>query len=52
MKPYQCNCDCECSKETNEEFVDRDTQCDDCDNGIHWDNIRKKYVNYEESETD
>ncbi len=47
MKSYHCNCDCECSKETNEEFVD---QCDDCDEGIHWDNIRKKYVNYEELE--
>ena len=43
---YDCICDCECKKETNEENV----QCDDCDNGIHYDNIRKIYVNYEEDE--
>jgi len=43
---YVCNCDCECSKENDRP----DNQCDDCDNGTHYDNIRKIYVNYEEDE--
>jgi len=44
---FLCNCDCECSKENDREHE----QCDDCDNGIHWDGLRKRYVNYEEEES-
>lgn len=40
----KCVCDCECSKTTDRE----NEQCDDCDNGIHYDIIRKIYVNYED----
>ncbi len=46
LESFKCNCDCECSKENDR----ADDQCDDCDNGIHWDNIRKIFVNYEEEE--
>ncbi len=44
---YFCCCDCECQKDTNELEAE---QCDDCDNGIHWDKINKVYVDYEEQE--
>lgn len=44
----RCHCDCECDKE---EPVSGDPkQCDDCDHGIHWDILKKEYVNYEESQ--
>lgn len=43
---FICNCDCDCSKENDRE----NSQCDDCDNGIHWDEIHKIYVNYEDDE--
>ena len=39
----KCNCDCDCSKDNDRE----QSQCDDCDNGIHWDGIKGKYVDYE-----
>lgn len=41
----KCNCDCECKKS-----VDEKGQCEDCDNGIHYDHIRKVYVNYDTGE--
>ena len=43
---FVCICDCECSKDNDRP----NDQCDDCDNGIHWDKIKKKYVNYEDEE--
>ena len=42
-----CDCDCGCQKENDREEND---QCDDCDNGIHWDDNKKRYVNYDEDE--
>ncbi len=39
-----CSCDCECEKEADREWE----QCDDCDNGTHYDEIRKIYVNYDD----
>lgn len=39
----QCNCDCDCTKENDRE----NDQCDDCDNGTHWDGLRNNYVVYE-----
>ena len=47
---YKCDCDCECSKEMKDARNPGTSlnQCDDCDNGIHWDRIRKIYVNYED----
>jgi len=45
-----CNCDCGCKKE--DDNMDGDPlQCDDCDHGIHWDEIKHKYVDYETGET-
>lgn len=45
---FRCHCDCGCDKE---DPVSGDPkQCNDCDNGIHWDVLKKKYVNYEEME--
>ena len=47
---FVCNCDCDCRKEMNgavDPYSSLD-QCDDCDNGIHWDEIKKIYVNYED----
>ena len=41
-----CSCDCECKKEADR----KGEQCDDCDDGIHYDNIRKVYVDYERDE--
>lgn len=45
MSLYEiCQCDCDCSK------VDESCQggqCNDCDNGIHWDSLKNQYVNYE-----
>lgn len=46
VEEAKCHCDCGCTKETDE--IQTDQQCDDCDNGIHWDEIKKKYVTYEE----
>ena len=39
-----CECDCGCTKDSE----DQHAQCDDCDNGIHWDENKKIYVDYEE----
>ena len=41
---FKCVCDCGCFKENDR----ADDQCDDCDNGTHWDGIKHAYVNYEE----
>jgi len=41
-----CVCDCGCFKPNDREGE----QCDDCDNGIHYDDINKVYVNYNEDE--
>jgi len=43
-----CCCDCGCNKTDNMQAAGE--QCDDCDNGTHWDNRNGKYVNYEEQE--
>jgi len=43
----QCNCDCGCKKPNDRP----DEQCDDCDNGIHWDWIHSRYVNYNLEDT-
>ena len=42
----KCGCDCGCLKENDIEHE----QCNDCDNGIHYDEIRKKYLGYETGE--
>jgi hypothetical protein len=48
---YQCDCDCDCTKEMNEpRTTSMLNQCDDCDDGIHWDGLHKRYVNYDEVE--
>lgn len=39
-----CNCDCDCSKEV---FLRGET-CNDCDDGIHWNGITKKYEKYDD----
>lgn len=41
---YKCECDCGCKK-PNESM---DGQCDDCDNGTHYDDLNKVYVNYDD----
>ena len=41
-----CSCDCECKKESDGVGC----QCEDCDNGIHYDHIRKVYIEYETGE--
>ena len=42
----RCTCDCECKKISEYEGE----QCEDCDNGIHYDKNRNVYVNYETME--
>ena len=49
MSENKCQCDCDCSK-TDDNMSGNPLQCDDCDNGIHWDSLHKRYVNYEEEE--
>lgn len=39
----KCNCDCGCLKDNDR----HDEQCDDCDNGIHYDDINHVYVDYD-----
>lgn len=44
MMEGKCVCDCGCSKPDDR----LDSQCEDCDNGIHWNEVLGKYVNYDE----
>lgn len=46
QQEFKCACDCGCFKENDR----AGEQCEDCDNGIHWDEIKKIYVNYEEEQ--
>ena len=48
VSEFKCVCDCGCSKNNDR----ADDQCDDCDNGIHWDEIKKVYVRYDDELTD
>lgn len=41
---WNCDCDCGCFKPNDRE----NEQCDDCDNGTHYDDINKVYVNYDD----
>jgi len=43
---YKCICDCGCFKVDN--FPDE--QCEDCDDGIHYDELKDVYVDYNEEE--
>ena len=43
----QCNCDCGCTKR-DDDMSGNPLQCDDCDNGIHWDEKNHRYVEYGE----
>ena len=38
----KCICDCGCQKEADR----KQEQCEDCDNGTHYDDINKVYVDY------
>lgn len=40
--PYLCTCDCGCKKEHNFQYED----CEDCENGIHWNEVLGRYVLY------
>jgi hypothetical protein len=43
----KCECDCGCTKQDDTASGDP-KQCDDCDNGIHWDGVKGRYVQYED----
>jgi len=45
---FKCNCDCDCNKPNDREGE----QCEDCDNGTHWDEIKKVYVDYPDNYED
>lgn len=41
-----CQCDCDCIKE-DDLMTGDPMQCDDCDNGIHWNKAKKVYEKYD-----
>lgn len=43
---FTCDCDCGCSKEADIE----DAQCNDCDEGIHWNALHRRYEDYDKME--
>lgn len=49
-----CKCDCGCTKfndmTRNAGFFVSAEQCKDCDDGIHWDEKRCTYVDYDTGE--
>jgi len=49
---FKCDCDCGCDKQMTEAVNPNSSlnQCKNCDDGIHWDDLNKVFVDYEEEE--
>ncbi len=45
----KCHCDCGCTKQ-DDDMSGSPLQCDDCDNGTHWDEKKCTYVDYNTGE--